>query len=336
MPTVRFQLEELTCAKSEDRGLLDSRSEDEIYIHGAAAAGSAFKVFMVGEPVDSADAPFRHLKIGDGQTVTFPEAEDTSWSVDLPDGAQIELGFTVHEEDAGRQWPAVANLRSALNEAVGKAFDQSVVARRPFLASDLIAASAEVMRSQEKFNVDDLIGEVRESFFVADLMPETFSQTRQFSGGSRVLASDFAYTVSFRVSRDDRDYGVELLSPVLDGLSLPAGASGSLSVRFKNTGRATISAEDVALVGSSELLGWLAADSRRVDIESNLIGLLPSTAKIAPGEELTFDLALQAPSQPGASSFRLRLYVPSLKHFVDHVPVELSLASGSQGNLTTA
>jgi hypothetical protein len=282
---------------------------------------------MAGEAGVSADQPFQHLKIGDGQTVTFPEAADTSWSVELPEAGQIEVGLTVHEEDAGRQWPSVASLRSDLTAAVGKAFDQAVTSRRLFLAKDLVAASTDVMRAQEKFKADDLIGEVAESFYVADLMPGSFSQTRQLSGGSRMLASDFVYAVTFRVSRDDRDFGVELLSPLLDGLSLSQGTSGSLSVRFKNTGRATISAKDIALVAPRELAGWLSAETQRSDIEGDLIGLLPSAAAVAPGEELSFELAVTAPAEPSHASCPLRLFVPSLKYFIDHPAVDLTLTS---------
>ncbi|MGE0056628.1 MAG: hypothetical protein AB7P33_15495 [Dehalococcoidia bacterium] len=327
MPTVRFQLTALSCSRSEDRGLLDTRSEDEIYIHGAVGSGTAFKPILAGAPPQTAGS-FQHLKIEDGQTVAFPESDGTSWSAEVPEEASVLLAFTVHEEDALREWPAVEALRSDLDAAIAKVTELAAINNRPPEPKDLAAATTGVMRGQEKFGVDDLIGEVLESIAVAGLTPETFDRSSRLVGGSRVLASDFDYTVSYRVVRDDRDFRVALETPELISLALLPGESATLDVTFRNAGMATFKADDLVLAGPRELAGWLTEDSDNVTITDDAAGILLGQPQAGPGEAFTFSLKLAAPPVMGRAAYALRLFIPSLKYFVPQPPLSLQLSSG--------
>lgn len=327
MPTVRFQLTALSCSKSEDRGLLDTRSEDEIYIHGAVGSGSAFKAILAGDPQQAAGS-FKHLKIEDGQTVAFAQSDDTSWSAEVPDDAKVLVAFTVHEEDALRQWPAIEALRSDLDGAIAKVVNLAAMNNRAPEAKDLAAASTGVMRAQEKFGVDDLIGEVLETIDIAGMTPETFDRSCRLVGGSRVLASDFDYTVSYRVVRDDLDYRVALQTPELISLALLPGASTTLEVTFRNAGMATFKADDLVLTGPRELAGWLAEEGDHVTITDDASGILLTQAEVGPGDDLTFSVKLTAPAVMGRAAYSLRLFIPSLKYFVPQPPLSLQLASG--------
>ena len=112
MPRVRFQVTALSCAKTEDRGLLDSRSEDEVYMHGAVWAGGHPGALLIGDPSQSEETPFRYLSIRDGQTIEFPPFESNGWTADLPDDSRLVIGLAAHEEDAGRTWPLARDLRA--------------------------------------------------------------------------------------------------------------------------------------------------------------------------------------------------------------------------------
>src|SRR5690349_18353943 len=115
MPTVRFQITGLLCTKTEDRGVLDSRSEDEVYLHGAIVAGDQFHPLLVG---DTSQETFRHLTIVDGERIDLPASESNGWVVDLPEDACLIVGLSAHEEDANRTWPTVAALTADIAKAV--------------------------------------------------------------------------------------------------------------------------------------------------------------------------------------------------------------------------
>lgn len=325
MPTVRFQITGLLCTKTEDRGLLDSRSEDEVYLHGAICAGDQFHPLLVG---DDSQSTFRHVSIIDGERIELPATDGNCWVVELPEDAELVVGLSAHEEDANRTWPSVESLTNdiakAVHEVVGIA---KINGRRPD-PNDLVGASTSVMRARDKFEADDLLGKLLlDRVAIADLQPDGFNCSLKLAGGSRVLATDFDYTLYYRISRDDRDYAAQ---PERDSLvvSLKPGDQTSMTVSFLNTGKATFDAEDTVLVGGTELAGWITPDVDGFTLTDDVAGLLLTEPSVAPGETLKFTLPITALPVLGKAKYPLRLFVPSLKLFIEHSPFNLELSSG--------
>ena len=325
MPTVRFQITGLLCSKTEDRGLLDSRSEDEVYLHGAICAGDQFHPLLVG---DVSQATFRHLTIVDGERISLPASESNGWVVDLPEDGHLIVGLAAHEEDANRSWPSVEALTTDIAKAVHEVVGIAKINGRTPDPNDLVGASTSVMRAREKFDSDDLLGKLLlDKVAVADLQPGGFDCSIELSGGSRVLATDFDYTLYYRISRDDRDYAAK---PERDSVavSLKPGDQTTMTVSFLNTGNATFDAEDTVLVGGTELAGWITPDVDSFTLTEDVAGLLLTEPSVAPGETLKFTLPITALPVLGKAKYSMRLFIPSLKLFIEHAPFSLELSSG--------
>jgi hypothetical protein len=332
MPRVHVQFTNVHCAMTEDKGPgfppvpRAPLSEDEFYLRGGITAADKYTGFQIGDPFRPRDVAFMPISIDDGKDVPLLPVGDNTWATDLHEEDELILAVAAYEEDLARTWPSPQEIVEMITNALGKAI--AATADKKLTGDEIINLATAALKIGFSLDPDDQLGRHVDRVRVFDLRPDNAERSWRVKGGSRWLGTDYEYTVTYRISRQDRDFAVESWGVDPPSLNLTPGESGHIAVTFRNVGFATFSHDDTCLLGASDLAAWLPQSDPRVTIQAEGAGVWLDQPAVKPGEPMTFTLPFIGPANAGQIMSGLRLRVPSLAYWVPHATLGVAIRSG--------
>jgi hypothetical protein len=328
---LRVQLWKAWCEQPQHSSL---NEVDQLYYMGAMNNGAKDNTaaILVGDPtkVKTADDKFEPLTMTKDTVVDFPQQAATMFQSTLQVNEDDQVGIAIggYSQSLSHQWAPYIKLGEDVTAAAGNVMANQKGALQ--WVGQLLKELPKLITDVTNLDQDTLLGWFEQTIYVPDLQPGiAFSRTPMTNGGH--------YDTWIRVTRDDRDYRAIATALQYPTVAVACGQPSPTPARvtLHNVGRQTFTHAQTYLTTVQYDLSdpFLLTNIR--EIPNDWFQPVALAQDAPPGQDFSFDIPLQAPSQAGPETLKLALRVDDPIGLVPlETPSQMVLTAGGVMTLT--